>query len=158
MSDNKPQLAAPVQDEVTSWFFENYLRTWVGVAAGTIARGPEFILDYWGAPLHYSTEQGGQWLHDASDVVQLLEETQSRLRSEGYAYTDVPDHKVSVYHDNGAAIEAIWSRCRADGTEIERLAAHFEISRGQAGWRIVGIQTSSTTADTLSAAWPSHQP
>jgi hypothetical protein len=68
----------------------------------------------------------------------------------------VPDHKVSVYHDNGAAMEVIWSRRRADGTEIERLAAHFELGRTQAGWRIVGIQTLSTTADTLSAAWPGN--
>jgi hypothetical protein len=67
----------------------------------------------------------------------------------------VPDHSVSVYHDNGAAIEVIWSRCRADSTEIERLAAHFELGRNEEGWRIVGIQTSSTTADLLGEAWPS---
>jgi hypothetical protein len=156
MSNKEIQLSSSVHDEVTSWFFDDYLPTWVGVAAGTIARGPEFIHDYWGAPLHYRTEEGDRWLHDAAAVVQLLEETQSRLRADGYAYTDVPDHKVSVYHHNGAAIEVIWSRCRTDGTEIERLAAHFELSRSQASWRIVGIQTSSTTADTLSAAWPKN--
>ena len=155
MNDNEVQLATSVYDDVTSWFFDDYLPTWVGVAAGTIARGPEFILDYWAAPLHFSTDGGGQWLHDAPAVVQFLEETQSRLRADGYAHTDVPDHSVSVYHDNGAAIEVIWSRCRADSTEIERLAAHFELGRGEEGWRIVGIQTSSTTADLLGEAWPS---
>jgi hypothetical protein len=154
MSDNEIQLVTSVHEDVTSWFFEDYLPTWVGVAAGTIARGPEFILDYWAAPLHLSTEQGGQWFRDASAVVQFLEEMQSRIQTEGYAYTDVPDQRVTVYHEGGAAIEVIWSRCRADGTEIERLAAHFEISRSQAGWRIVGIQMSSTTADRLSEAWP----
>jgi hypothetical protein len=153
MIDNEIQLATSVYHDVMSWFFDDYLPTWVGVAAGTIARGPEFILDYWAAPLHLSTEQGGQWFHDASTVVQFLEEMQSRLQTQGYAYTDVPDERVNIYHEGGAAIEVIWSRCRADGTEIERLAAHFELSRGQQGWRIVGIQTSSTTADTLSAAW-----
>jgi hypothetical protein len=154
MSNKETQLPTSVHDEVTSWFFDDYLPTWVGVAAGTIARGPEFILDYWAAPLHYNTDEGNQWLHDASAVVEFLKQTQSRLRADGYAYTDVPDQKVSFYHDNGAAIEVIWSRCRADGSEIERLAAHFELSRSQAGWRIVGIQALSTTADTLSAAWP----
>ena len=155
MSDNEVQLATSVCDDVTSWFFDDYLPTWVAVAAGAIARGPEFILDYWAAPLHFSTDEGGQWLHDAPAVVRFLEETQSRLRADGYARTNVPDHRVSVYHDNGAAIEVIWSRCRADNTEIERLAAHFELSRNEEGWRIVGIQISSTTADTLSEAWPS---
>jgi uncharacterized NTF2-like protein DUF6841 len=155
MNDNQIHLTTSVNDDVTSWFFDDYLPTWVGVAAGTIARGPEFILDYWAAPLHFSTDEGGQWLHDAPAVVQFLEETQSRLRADGYAHTNVPDHGVSVYHDNGAAIEVIWSRCRADNTEIERLAAHFELSRNEEGWRIVGIQISSTAADTLSEAWTS---
>jgi hypothetical protein len=154
MSNKDIQLPSSVQDEVTSWFFHDYLPTWVGVAAGTIARGPEFILDYWGAPLHYSTDQGGQWLPDASAVVELLEQTQARLRAQGYAYTDVPDHKVSLYHDSGAAIEVIWSRCRADSTEIERLAVHFELTRTPADWRVVGIQMVPTSADKLSAAWP----
>jgi hypothetical protein len=156
MSDNEIQLATSVHDDVKSWFFDDYLPTWVGVAAGTIARGPEFILDYWAAPLHLSTDEGGEWLHDAAAVVQLLEDTQSRLRADGYAYTGVPDHKVIVYHQSGAAIDVIWSRCRGDGSEIERLAVHFELSRSQAGWRIVGIQMSLTAADTLSAAWPSN--
>jgi hypothetical protein len=153
MIDNEIQLATPVADEVSRWFFDDYLPTWVGVAAGTIARGSEFILDYWSAPLHYSAEQGGVWFLDGPAVVRFLEEIQTGLRAQGYALTDVPDRKVSVYSDAGAAIEVIWSRCRADGSEIERLAAHFELSRSTLGWRIVGIQTLATTADTLSAAW-----
>jgi len=154
MSDNEIQLVTSVHDELTSLLFDDYLPTWVGVADGTITRGPEFILDYWAAPLHFSTDQGGQWFHDASAVVQFLEGIQTRLQAQGYGYTDVPDYKVSVYNKAGAAIDVIWSRCRTDGTEIERVAVHFEVSRSQAGWRIVGIQQSPTTADTLNDAWP----
>ena len=105
----------------THWFFDDYLATWIGVGAGTIKRGPEFILDYWSAPLHWSDDTrsiGGFWMDrpwwaSSSDL-------HSRLRDEGYAHTAVPDQTVRVYHDNGAAIEVIWSRQRADGTEIER--------------------------------------
>ena len=79
---------------------------------------------------------------------------QTRLRAAGYANTAVPDQKVTVYHDNGAAVEVIWSRLRADGTEIERLAVHFEVARGPAGWRIVGIQAIPTASDSLNTAWP----
>jgi glyoxylase-like metal-dependent hydrolase (beta-lactamase superfamily II) len=143
-----------IQDEVTDWFFDDYLSTWIGVGAGTIARGPEFILDYWGVPLHWSDDQGTQWLLDAPGVVAQLDALQTRLRAEGYAHTAVPDQKVTVYHDNGAAIEVIWSRQRADGTEIERVAAHFEIARGPQGWRILGVQATPTTSDSLTAAWP----
>jgi hypothetical protein len=142
-----------VHDEVTGWLFDDYLPAWVGVAAGTIARGPEFILDYWGVPLHYNTERGGQWLRDPSAVVRLLEKTQKRLRAERYARAEFSDHKVTVYHDVGAAIDVIWSRFRADASEIERLAAHSEVARGPADWRMVGIQTASRAAESLKAAW-----
>jgi hypothetical protein len=85
--------------------------------------------------------------------VALLKELQGRLHGDGYAYTSVPDQRVTVYHDNGAAIEVIWSRRRTDGTEIERLAAHFEVARGPKGWRVIGLQATPTTNESLNAVW-----
>ncbi len=149
----EPASDSSVRDEVSRWFFDDYLTTWIGVGAGTIKRGPEFILDYWSAPLSWSEDQGSRWILEPSDVVQTLQQLQARLRNEGYAHTAVPDQKVTVYHDNGAAIEVIWSRQRADGTEIERVAAHFEVARGPHGWRILGVQAASTTSDSLKTAW-----
>src|SRR6476660_6641951 len=105
-----------VREEVTHWFFDDYLTTWIGVGAGTIKRGPEFILDYWSDPLNWSEDQGSRWILEPADVVAVLQQLQTRLRNEGYAHTAVPDQKVTVYHDNGAAIEVIWSRQRADGS------------------------------------------
>ena len=69
----------------------------------------------------------------------------------------MPDHKVIIDHSRGAAIEVIWSRCRADGSEIERLAVHFEVAREFSGWRVVTIQGAPTDADTLQTAWPTAQ-
>ncbi|HTX94829.1 MAG TPA: MBL fold metallo-hydrolase [Mycobacterium sp.] len=143
-----------VRDEVSHWFLDDYLSTWVGVGAGTIARGPEFILDYWGAPLHWGDDQGSRWFVDAPALVTLLQRMQNRLRGEDYAYTAMPDQKVTAYHVNGAAVEVIWSRRRSNGTEIERVAAHFEVARGPAGWRVLSIQTAPTTSDSLKNAWP----
>jgi hypothetical protein len=142
-----------VRNELTRWFFDDYLATWVGVGSGAIARGPEFILDYWGVPLHYCAPDGGEWLLDGASVVGMLARIHSRVRGQGYAYTAVPDRQVTVYHAAGAAIDVIWSRCRADGSEIERVAVHFEVARGSAGWRVVGIQDAPTRADSLNAAW-----
>ncbi|MFJ2187008.1 alpha/beta fold hydrolase [Kitasatospora sp. NPDC087861] len=141
-----------VRTEVTQWFFDDYLPTWVGVGSGAIPRGPEFILDYWAVPLHHSSPASREWLLDSEAVIGLLESNQAPLKAQGYSYTAVPDRRVTVYHDAGAAIEAIWSRRRSDGSEIERLAVHFEIARESAGWRIVGIQYAPTTADSLDAA------
>jgi hypothetical protein len=151
LSDSKS--GTSVRDEVTRWFFDDYLVTWVGVGSGAIARGPEFILDYWDVPLHYCTPDGSQWLLDGAAVVGLLDSNHRRLRAQGYSYTAVPDRNVTVYHDAGAAIDVIWSRCRADASEIERLAVHFEVARGSAGWRVVGIQEAPTRADSLNTAW-----
>ena len=64
----------------------------------------------------------------------------------------VPDRKVTVYHDAGAAIEVICSRCRADDSEIERLAVHFEVARDRRAG-VAGTQEAPTRADALSAAW-----
>jgi glyoxylase-like metal-dependent hydrolase (beta-lactamase superfamily II) len=148
------QASSSIHDEVAHWFLDDYLPTWVGVGAGTIALGPEFILDYWAVPLHWSDDQGTRWFADAAAVVALLQEMQTRLQAEDYAYTALPDQKVTVYHNNGASIEVIWSRRRSDGTEIERLAAHFEVARERAGWRVIGIQATPTTSDSLETAWP----
>jgi glyoxylase-like metal-dependent hydrolase (beta-lactamase superfamily II) len=146
--------ASSVHDEVAHWFLDDYLPTFVGVGTGAIPRGPEFILDYWAVPLNWSDDQGTRWFMDAATVVGQLQQMQNRLRGEDYAYTALPDHRVKVYHDNGAAIDVIWSRRRSNGTEIERLVAHFEVARGPAGWRVVGIQATPTTSDSLTTAWP----
>ncbi|MDT5065124.1 MAG: hypothetical protein QOK02_1279, partial [Mycobacterium sp.] len=145
--------SSSVREEVSRWFFDAYLPIWVGVASGTIQMGPEFILDYWGVPLHYCTPDASLWLLDDTAVVRLLERRHRDLRAQNYSLTAVPDRKVTVYHPTGAAIEVIWSRRRATGTEIERIAVHFEVARGSTGWRVVGIQAAPTSANDLTAAW-----
>lgn len=145
---------AAVRDDVAHWFFDDYLPTWIGVGSGAVARGPEFILDYWGAPLHWSDDEGSRCIPDAAAVVAQLGELQHRLRVNGYADTTVPDRRVLAYHRNGAAIEVIWSRRRGDGSEIERLAVHFELARGPEGWRVVSIQATPTPSDSLDDVWP----
>jgi hypothetical protein len=150
MPDNETEAVAA---EVTEWFFEDYLPTWVGIGNGSIAKGPGFILDYWGVPLYDWRPDGGQWALDSESVTGLLNATHTRLEANGYAYTEVVDRAVHTYHRNGAAIEVIWSRRRADDTEIERLAVHFEVIRTRDGWRIAGIQRRPTQADRLTDAW-----
>jgi hypothetical protein len=148
--------AIAVRDEVSQWFFDRYLPAWVGVGNGTRDLDPDFILDYWGVPLHHCMPNASVWLLDAAAVVDFLKRRHRELRARGYAYTAVPDRSIVVYHSH-AAIEVIWSRCRSTGSEIERLAVHFEAARAPDGWRIVGIQAAPTSADTLRAAWPNGQ-
>ncbi len=143
-----------VNDEVTQWFFDDYMSTWIGVVSGVIARETDFILDYWSVPLHYTAGSTAQWLLEATQVVAVSAQTQGRLREQGFATTTIPDYSVMVYNQAGAAIEAIMSRCRADGSEIERQVVHFELAREPVGWRVIGIQSISSAADALTVAWP----
>jgi hypothetical protein len=54
------------------------------------------------------------------------------------------------------AIEVIWSR-RAGQAEIERLAVHFQGVRSRDGWRVIGIQYTGTSAESLDEVWPIHR-
>ena len=141
--------------EVNRWFFGDYLDRWVSVANGTRKEGPEFILGYWGCPLHMSCPWMNRWLSDPRDVTGLLAGMHERLRKAGYTDTAVLDSRVTVFHPGGAAIEVIWSR-RAAETEIERLAVHFQGVKNQDGWRIISIQEIGTSAQSLDEIWPVH--
>ena len=140
MTDNEIQLATSVHDDVTSWFFEDYLPTWVGVAAGTIARGPEFILDYWAAPLHLSTEQGGQWFRDASAVVQFLEEIKSGFGRKGMA---IPTCRTT----RSAYITTTARLSRSSGHAVAPMAPR------SSGWQRI---SKSAVANGLANRWDSN--
>ena len=143
-----------VLQDVTSWFLDDYLPRWVSVGNGTSDEGPEFILGFWGCPLHVSTPQITMWITEPRGVLELLEMNQKPLRDAGYTHTVIADSRVTVFHANGAAIDAIWSRRATDDTEIQRVAVHFELARSVDGWRVVAIQTSDTTMSSLDRLWP----
>lgn len=139
--------------EVHRWFFEDYLPRWVAQSSGKSDEGPEFILDYWGTPMHVSGLGVTFWCLSDQDVLGFLEANQSSLRDAGYDHTVVPDSQIRVYNTVGAAVEVIWSRRAADETEIQRWATHFEVAKSERGWRVVGIQGAHTTATTLAETW-----
>ncbi len=148
--------AAATRAEVTKWFFEDYLPRWVAVAAGTSDEGPEFIHHYWGTPLHVTGLEQSFWCLDDASVRSFLEMNHAPLRESGYSHTVVPDRRVLVYNTVGAAVEVIWSRRRADESEIQRWAVQFSVAKSNQGWRVVGIHSAATDKDRLADAWPAE--
>ena len=146
--------ASSVQGEVSRWFFlDDYLTDLDRRRSRhDQARGPatSLILDYWGAPLHWADDQGSRWFLDAPAVVALLQELQDRLHGDGYAL-----HLGARPTGDGLSRQRRGDRgdlvtpVAPTATEIERLAAHFEVARGQAGWRVISIQATPTTSDSL---------
>ncbi|WP_133169370.1 hypothetical protein [Rhodococcus opacus] len=143
---------AATLDEVTAWFFEDYLPRWVAAARGV--EGPEFIHQYWGTPMHVTGQGMSFWCLDDASVLGFLEMNYAPLREGGYSHTVVPDRRVSVYSPVGAAIEVIWSRRSAGEVEIQRWATHFEVAKSDAGWRVIGVQATATDKDHLDEVWP----
>lgn len=158
MSTKAPNTFAETRGEVTAWFFEDYLPRWVAAGSGASGEGPDFILEYWDVPMHVAALGKNFWCLESKDVLAFLEMNQGPLKAAGYTHTVVPDRRVFVYSSAGAAIEVIWSRRRADESEIQRLAVHFEIAKGPKGWRMVGIQALTLDIDMnppcLADVWP----
>ncbi len=148
-----------VEKEVTHWFFEDYLTTWVnaGAKAGD-EDNSNFISAYWGNPLHVCSDGVQEYKLREEDVVAFLDQMHKRLQKNGYRSTKVLDRRVKVYNPRGAGIEVIWSRRRADESEIERIAVHFEVSKLQSTWRVASIQSTHTTAETLDDTWTEIRP
>lgn len=145
---------ATTRDEVSAWFFQDYLPRWVAAGSETSGEGPEFILQYWDTPMHVTGLDQAFWCLDEAGVLAFLDLNYSPLREAGYSHTAVPDRRVFAYSRVGAAIEVIWSRRRADESEIQRFATHFELAKSAKGWRVVGVQATATTEDSLDAIWP----
>jgi hypothetical protein len=145
---------AATREEVIAWFFDDYLKRWVAASSGASGEGPEFVLDYWGVPMSVTALGEALWLLDAEGVLGFLAVNQEPLRAQGYTHTVVPDRRVFAYNTVGAAVEVIWSRRRADQSEIQRWAVHFEVMRGAQGWRVVGVQSIAAQSNSLAEIWP----
>jgi len=143
-----------IAKEVSAWFFEDYLPTWVAVGAGKGSATKDFILRYWGVPLYTDALGQNAWAMTPQGVVDFLELNQVPLKAQSYTHTVVPDRKVTSYSENGAGIDVIWSRRRADESEVQRLAVHFGAARlAKEGWRVISIQGVLTSESRLDAIW-----
>ena len=142
------------RDTVATWFFDDYLPRWV--AAGSEGHAPTFITEYWGAPLWVSIDDNVALLSSIDQVVSFLREMHERLRASGYTHTVVPDRRIVAFTPNSADVSVIWSRRRADSSEIERLAVVFAVMNTADGWRVVAIRAVNTTGDQLDDLWPVH--
>lgn len=138
--------------EMNHWFFGIYLPTWVAMGANAQASSDD-ILNYWGAPLHAASVNMTKCLMTGDEVIGLLRANQDPLQAQNYTHTVVLDRRVTGYNQNAGSIDVIWSRRRADESEIERRAVHFEIHRTAQGWRVVAIASQLTELESLDAIW-----
>ncbi len=138
--------------EINEWFFNVYLQSWVAIGINK-SSDQSAILEYWGVPLHAASVNMTKCLMNGDEVIELLRANQEPLQAESYTHTEILDRKVVGYNPNAGSIDVIWSRRRADETEIERRAVHFDIHRTAAGWRVVTLASSLTDQSSLAEIW-----
>ena len=138
--------------DIRRWFFDDYLPTWVAAGAGPIG-DPKLVLAYWGVPLHAASVNMHRWLMTDQEVLGLLDANQAPLRAAKYTHTQVLDQRIVVYNKAAGSVDVIWSRRRADESEIERRAVHFELRHDGPGWRIIALASALTEHTTLARVW-----
>jgi hypothetical protein len=138
--------------EINEWFFGGYLPKWVSIGGSGQAE-PSDILEFWGVPMHASSVYLTKWLRTPEAVLGLLAANQVPLKASGYTHTNVVDQRIIVYNNDAASVDVIWSRCRADDAEIQRLATHFEVRRTADGWRVISLASKLTAESSLDRAW-----
>ena len=62
-----------------------------------------------------------------------------RLAAAGFARSIIGRHVVHLLGTDLALASLHWTRCRADGAEIERFGATYTLSRIAGAWRIVTL-------------------
>lgn len=61
------------------------------------------------------------------------------LADRGFASTGADAVRMRVVTDDLALVDADFTRRRADGSELERLATLYVCRRGDAGWRVAAL-------------------
>lgn len=140
-----------LRDEIDLWFFSQYFKDFIAIGAGKL--DADRILAYWDAPIHMSGPAYARWITSAEEVVQFLKEMQGVLKQAGYTHTEAVDSKITIYGDNASRVEAIMSRCRGDGTEMDRAAISFEVRRREDSWIIISTTARPTGLLKLHDVW-----
>jgi pimeloyl-ACP methyl ester carboxylesterase len=136
-----------ISAEVEKWFYTDYFDAWIDVANDR-AELPQ-MLQFWGVPMRVSTVLQNKWLLTEADVLEQLRATHKTLKSASYKTTIPLDRRVRVFNAGAACADAIWSRVDGDGKEVQRIASHFELQKGQNGWRVVALANTFTTESQL---------
>ena len=125
--------------EIEAWFFNDYIPTWVKAA---VRRDSEsFLFKYYSVPMYCNAVGVSEWLTTEEAVRAVINLQQRQLQEQHYDHTNVSDRRIVAYNENGGAVDVIWSRVRADQSEVMHLVVHFEIARLKGkGWRVIAVQ------------------
>jgi uncharacterized NTF2-like protein DUF6841 len=124
-------------EDVGAWF-DDYLSAFAALGRGDLD-DPRLLLDYYAVPLLLTTDDAALALTTEDDVVDAVRRQIAGLRDAGYDRSETITSELSVLNASTALYAAEFSRRRADGSEIGRLAATYLITVGTRGRRISAL-------------------
>jgi len=119
-------------------WFDDYLNAFATLGRGELD-DPRLLLDYYAVPLLLTTDDAVLTLTTEDAVVTAVRQQISGLRDAEYDRSETITSELSALNARTALYAAEFSRRRADGSEIERLAATYLITVGTAGRRISAV-------------------
>ena len=125
-----------LETEVQTWFIE-YLS--VFAACGRGEQPPSAVVPYYDVPLVVSTDAGLVSLSSTSEVLTMVAQQAEAMRAAAYDHSEVLDAHTTIVNAVSAFHHSTFSRQRADGVEINKLAMTYLISRQPAGQRITAL-------------------
>src|ERR1700744_6672151 len=111
------------------------LKKFVASYAEGFAGDPAVTVGFYAEPMIYVGPDGISVLATRKDQVAFVEEMQRRLRPSGFARTSVERCDVSLLKPTIALGRVAGTRRRAEGSEIERIAAVYVLT-AHPEWRI----------------------
>ncbi|MDP3713863.1 MAG: hypothetical protein Q8R60_15410 [Mycobacteriales bacterium] len=122
--------------DVAAWFHE-YLSAFA--ACGRGERSPSSVLSYYDTPLLMSTDAALESLTGPDEVLAMVEQQVEAMRAAGYDHSEVLDAQTKIVNAGTAVHYSRFSRRRADGSELSKLAVTYLISRHPTGRRISAL-------------------
>jgi hypothetical protein len=119
-------------------WLDDYLSAFAALGRGELD-DPRLLLDYYAVPLLLTTDDAALALTTEDDVVDAVRRQIAGLRDAGYDRSETIRSELSVLNARTALYAAEFSRRRADGSEIGRLAATYLITIGTRGRRISAL-------------------
>jgi hypothetical protein len=123
--------------DARAWFVE-YLNVFAALGPGEFA-DPRRLLDVYAVPLLLATDDAVVALTTDAEVVNAIRAHIDGLRDAGYDRSETIASELSVLNARTALYAAEFSRRRADGSELGRLAATYLITAGTRGRRISAL-------------------
>lgn len=126
--------------EVRAWY-DRYLEVFASCCRGEGDLEP--LLAFYAAPLLLTTDAGATLLPDEAAVADTVGGMVAGTHAAGYDRSDAVSIGVERLNATTALLRGVFIRRRADGSEIEPLAAAYVVVDGDAGPRIAALVVQS---------------